>query len=236
MNDKIVAFPHDSNSLFCVLQSRVHEVWARFLCSTLKDDLQYAPSDCVVNFPFPEGWEASEEMSSLGAQLDRMRTKYIEERYQGVTDFYNDFHSPICNYTAMNALRNIQDECDRAVGRSMKLQIELPSPSYEVDILEFDNGSNVSQDLQNHLEKDEISFSSAEEARSFSDAFRALDATNKKIRWKYRWPSFARESVFKRLLEVNAENSAATTSIPRSLKTQDCDKPSNSDAQGSLFG
>jgi hypothetical protein len=38
VNDKIVAFASDRNSLFCVLQSRVHETWCRFLCGTLKDD------------------------------------------------------------------------------------------------------------------------------------------------------------------------------------------------------
>src|SRR5262249_53795977 len=31
---------------FAVLQSRVHEVWARLLASSMKDDLRYTPSDC----------------------------------------------------------------------------------------------------------------------------------------------------------------------------------------------
>ena len=38
---------------FSLLQSRVHEVWARSFSSTLKDDLAYAPSDCLETFPFP---------------------------------------------------------------------------------------------------------------------------------------------------------------------------------------
>ena len=36
-----------------VLQSRVHEVWARFMASSMKDDLRYTPSDCFETFPFP---------------------------------------------------------------------------------------------------------------------------------------------------------------------------------------
>ena len=40
-------------SPFAVLQSRVHEIWARFFSSSMKDDLRYAPSDCFETFPFP---------------------------------------------------------------------------------------------------------------------------------------------------------------------------------------
>ena len=39
---------------FCALQCRVHEVWARFFASSMKDDLRYTPSDCFETFPFPE--------------------------------------------------------------------------------------------------------------------------------------------------------------------------------------
>ena len=39
-NEKTVVFPFTRLAGFAVLQSRVHEVWARFFSSTLKDDLQ----------------------------------------------------------------------------------------------------------------------------------------------------------------------------------------------------
>lgn len=38
-------FPLRQDSDFAVLQSRVHEVWARFFSSSVKDDLRYNPSD-----------------------------------------------------------------------------------------------------------------------------------------------------------------------------------------------
>ncbi|MEE9986114.1 Eco57I restriction-modification methylase domain-containing protein [Agrobacterium pusense] len=48
---------------FPVLQSRIHEIWARFFSSSMKDDLRYAPSDCFETFPFPEGYEADETVN-----------------------------------------------------------------------------------------------------------------------------------------------------------------------------
>ena len=44
---------------FALLQSRVHEIWARFFASSMKDDLRYTPSDCFETFPFPEGFETT---------------------------------------------------------------------------------------------------------------------------------------------------------------------------------
>ena len=45
-------FPIDTYAAFASLQSRVHEVWARFFGATLEDDLRYTPSDCFETFPF----------------------------------------------------------------------------------------------------------------------------------------------------------------------------------------
>jgi hypothetical protein len=50
-------FPFDQYSAFAILQSRIHEVFARFFSSSMKDDLRYNPSDCFETFPFPENWE-----------------------------------------------------------------------------------------------------------------------------------------------------------------------------------
>lgn len=42
----LAIFALDTYSAFCILQSRVHEVWARLCGSSMKDDLRYTPSDC----------------------------------------------------------------------------------------------------------------------------------------------------------------------------------------------
>ena len=46
-------FCFDSCNGFCTLQSRIHETWARFMASSMKDDMRYTPSDCFETFPFP---------------------------------------------------------------------------------------------------------------------------------------------------------------------------------------
>ena len=46
-------FALDTFAAFASLQSRPHEVWARFFGSSLKDRLRYTPSDCFETFPFP---------------------------------------------------------------------------------------------------------------------------------------------------------------------------------------
>ena len=55
--DSLIVFPFETYAAFCALQSRHHEIWARFFGSSMKDDLRYTPSDCFETFPFPVGWE-----------------------------------------------------------------------------------------------------------------------------------------------------------------------------------
>ena len=50
----LYAYPLDAYTAFAVLQSRIHEGWARLLSSSMKTDLRYAASDCFETFPFPE--------------------------------------------------------------------------------------------------------------------------------------------------------------------------------------
>ena len=51
--DQIVVFSTDAWDMFAVLQSSLHEAWARHYGSTLKSDQRYSPTDCFDTFPFP---------------------------------------------------------------------------------------------------------------------------------------------------------------------------------------
>ena len=46
-----VVFPAEGFLDFTILQSRVHEIWARSLCSTPGNSLIYTQTNCVENFP-----------------------------------------------------------------------------------------------------------------------------------------------------------------------------------------
>ncbi len=42
------------DATFALLQSRVHELWALRLASSLRVDHRYNPTDCFETFPFPK--------------------------------------------------------------------------------------------------------------------------------------------------------------------------------------
>src|SRR5690606_13120761 len=46
LDQKLYVFPFERQTPFAILQSRIHEPWARLLSSTMKTDLNYSASDC----------------------------------------------------------------------------------------------------------------------------------------------------------------------------------------------
>ena len=54
---------------FALLQSRVHEAWARFQGSSMKDDLTYTSSSCLEPFPFPFESRDENALESAGTDL-----------------------------------------------------------------------------------------------------------------------------------------------------------------------
>ena len=52
-SDRLYVFVAEDWSFYAVLQTRMHEHWARLLSSTLEDRLNYSASDCFETFPFP---------------------------------------------------------------------------------------------------------------------------------------------------------------------------------------
>ena len=52
---QIVAIARDDDTTFGILSSRLHEVWALRLGTSLEDRPRYTPTTCFETFPFPEG-------------------------------------------------------------------------------------------------------------------------------------------------------------------------------------
>ncbi len=115
----VVASPHvvfalESNANFGVLQSRIHEVWARLTSSTFKDDLRYAASDCFATFPFPaEG--SCEKLESAGGAYYQYRADLLVQRDEGLTALYHRFHDPDESDPDIVQLRDLHAAMDRAV-------------------------------------------------------------------------------------------------------------------------
>lgn len=116
----IVASPHivvadDGEATFAVLQSRVHEGWAWFFASSMKDDLRYTPSDCFETFPFPAGYKTKATLKAIGQQYYDFRAALMLKRNEGLTKTYNRFHSPDENRPEILELRSLHAQMDRAV-------------------------------------------------------------------------------------------------------------------------
>ncbi|TBH59775.1 hypothetical protein ELG65_15860 [Rhizobium leguminosarum] len=111
----LAVFAFSNLAPFATLQSRVHEIWARFFSSSMKDDLRYAPSDCFETFPFPRDFEVSPTLEAAGQTYHDYRAELMVNRQQGMTKTYNRFHN--ANETAGDIvrLRTLHAEMDRAV-------------------------------------------------------------------------------------------------------------------------
>lgn len=116
--DSTVVFDYENFAPFCVLQSRVHELWARFFSSSMKDDLRYAPSDCFETFPFPEGYEGDQMLEQVGQIYHDHRAELMVEADEGMTKIYNRFHQPDERSAPMQRLRELHDQMDHAVLRA----------------------------------------------------------------------------------------------------------------------
>ena len=89
--ESTIVFSLASYASLCALQSRAHEIWARFLGSSMKDDLRYTPSDCFETFPFPDGWETCPAFDGAGREYYKHRATLMIDRSEGMTRTYNRF-------------------------------------------------------------------------------------------------------------------------------------------------
>ena len=91
----LYVFTTDRWDLFAVVQSTLHEVWARKYSGALETRLRYSPSDCFETFPFPEGlWRFDDpNLARIGEQYHEHRRALMRTLQLGLTDIYNLFHT-----------------------------------------------------------------------------------------------------------------------------------------------
>jgi hypothetical protein len=196
----VVGAPHNvfalsAKSSFCVLQSRVHEFWARFFGSSLEDRLRYTPSDCFEPFPFPAALyplgspppsPQLDALEAIGKEYYEFRASLMADEAvrmqlmgglppEGLTKTYNHFHDPDCELPGIVTLRALHAQMDRAVLDAYGWQDIQPSCEFLLDYEE-------------------------EEAEGEEAGGR-----RKKKPWRYRWPDEVRDEVLARLLELNRQ-------------------------------
>jgi hypothetical protein len=219
-----------TNAALSVLQSDLHDVWARFNASTLKDYLRYSPTDCFETFPFPIGvleaarcdeaaqaLPAVQRLEDIGKRYYEFRAALMVEHNEGLTATYNRFHDPEERDEGVLRLRELHAEMDRAV-------------------LDAYGWSDVQPRCEFLLDYEEEGDDEEESGKR-----------RKKKPWRYRWPDEVRDEVLARLIALNGERAAEERRLGDELaKASAADKPKRAarkktgaggnDGQGGLFG
>lgn len=187
----LVGAPHnvlafDDFVSFAILQSRIHEGWARFFASTFKDDLRYTPSDCFETFPFPENFETDPKLEAAGKVYYEFRADLMKKNEEGLTKTYNRFHDRDHDATesdpeivaGIQKLRQLHAAMDQAVLDAYGWSDLKPTCEFLLD-----------------YEEDEDEEESTGRQR--------------KRPWRYRWPDEFRDEVLAKLLELNKQRAEA---------------------------
>jgi hypothetical protein len=176
---KAVVIADPSAACFAVVQSRVHEVFVRFTSSTMRDDLNYSPSDSFETFPFPPSWQQNLGLELVGETYYKFRAVQMVHHNEGLTVTYNRFHDPDEQSPDILKLRELHAEMDRAV---------LTAYGWT------DLAERATCEFRLDYEDDDD-----------PDADDAPRARAKKKPWRYRWPQDFHDEVLARLLDLNQQ-------------------------------
>ncbi|MCR9293810.1 MAG: class I SAM-dependent DNA methyltransferase, partial [bacterium] len=180
---KLGVFARQERAFFGVMQSRLHDVWTRQFSSTMKDDINYSPSDCFDTFPFPKGWNDQTELELPASEYYDFRAALMQNNDEGMTKSYNRFHSPDERDDGILELRRLHSQMDVAVLRAYGWD-DLADQAALPDFCQF---------LLDYEEEDDDSPADSSSTRQ------------KKKPWRYRWPDDFRDEVLARLLELNEQ-------------------------------
>lgn len=200
-SEALIVFALPNDAAFCTLQSRVHEIWARFFGSSLEDRLRYTPSDCFETFPFPEGvleplpHGRGSALECAGKEYYEFRAALMVQNNEGLTKTYNRFHDPNERSSDIARLRQLHAAMDHAVLGAYGWTDLQPTCDFLLDYEEDDDEENPG-------------------------------GRQRKKPWRYRWPDDCRDEVLARLLELNKKRTeqealaGAETRKPRARKSR----------------
>ena len=217
-SEAMVVFAFDSAGGLSSLQSGVHELWARFLGSSIKDDLRYTPSDCFETFPFPTALLDSaankpahaatrQSLETIGERYHQFRAELMVSNNEGLTSTYNRFHDPAETSSGLLELRRLHGEMDQAVLNAYGWSDVPTACGFGLDYLDLEEDAQLPDELQERIDSGELFFWAAGDALDFQGQLQAYGAITgrRKLPWRYRWPDAVRDDVLARLLALNAE-------------------------------
>ncbi|MFN9485035.1 MAG: Eco57I restriction-modification methylase domain-containing protein [Cyanobacteriota bacterium] len=225
-SEQLVVFSLNEFARFLTLQSSGHELWSRFLGSSMKDDLRYTPSDCFETFPFPAALLDSatndpahdithQSLEAIGERYHRFRSELMVSNNQGLTSTYNRFHDPSETSSGLLQLRALHQEMDQAVLAAYCWSDVPTACGFGLDYLDLEDDIQLPEALQERIDSADLFFWDAGDALDFQGQLQAYGAisSRRKLPWRYRWPDTVRDDVLARLLALNAERYAEEEAI-----------------------
>jgi hypothetical protein len=203
---------------FAVLHSRPHEVWARFLSSSLGDTIRYTLSDCFETFPFPAGFETNAALEAAGQEYYEFRAALMQDLWLGLTEIYNHFHSPddeaLARLEALYRKRAATPDWRTAetvpADRSPLTLYATPAAALAgVRRLRELHAAMDTTVLTAYGWTDLLPQCTCEFLLDYEDeeseSGEESSGRKKKKPWRYRWPDEVRDEVLARLLKENAK-------------------------------
>jgi hypothetical protein len=158
--------------VYAVLQSGLHEVWARKYSGAFMQELRYSSTKSFETFVFPADlWRLpNKELASLGERYHEHRRRLMLGLGLGLTDIYNLFHAPSLSLEMVAAENNGPPQ---AAGVGFKGLLELRRLHGALDVavrnaygwqdLALEHGF---VEVENRPEHDRIRFSISPAART----------------------------------------------------------------------
>jgi hypothetical protein len=218
----IIAGPHNiildaTDQCFSVLQCRLHEFWARFFASSMKDDLRYTPSDCFETFPFPTEFESNPTLEKAGQDYYEFRAALMQDLWLGLTATYNLFHAP--DSEAIASLQKLYSK--RRITPDWKIKDKVPedktpmtlypTPEKAMESIRKLRELHAKMDgavLRAYGWHDLAGQANCEFLLDYEEEEDGDDdkgGRQRKKPWRFRWPDEFRDEVLARLLKLNAE-------------------------------
>ena len=194
LNANLTVIAIDKYSIFNILQSTLHNIWAWKYTTKLKTDLIYQPADIFETYPFPQNLNSQQEqqLDNIGYTYFAHRKKLMLGMQLGLTKTYNLFHS--------NAIKgqSINDK-DKQVA---SLQKHLDKTTNTISFDEAIKGILKLRELHVHMDEAVLDAYGWNDIKLRHD-FYEVDYLPENDRVRFTIHPDARKEVLKRLLELN---------------------------------
>lgn len=246
----------DRWDIYVVVQSTLHEVWARKHSGSLGQGLRYSPTDCFETYVFPgQLWQMpNPSLAAIGKKYHQHRKALMLSLWLGLTDVYNLFHSRDLTPEIVVATRKTRP-ADAGEGHHVRrLLSELRrlnategsnEPPYEPDeeLDQVELFTDTQQCFEALLELRHLHVQmdiAVRDAYGWQDlnlehGFYEVDTLPENDRVRYTISPTARKELLRRLLELNLQRAAEESAAKVAAAPAKPKRGKKASADGGLF-